>query len=172
MARNVEIKARLSDPVATAARAAAIADSGPELILQDDTFYACAHGRLKLRRYADGHGELIAYVRPDTCATRTSDYRIVPVVDPDALHDALERALGLHGRVVKARTLYLAGRTRIHLDRVDGLGDFLELEVVLRDGEDERDGMAEAQRLLDALQVDVRGLVGPAYVDLLREAAG
>ena len=169
MARNVEIKARLSDPAATAERAAAIADSGPELILQDDTFYACAQGRLKLRRFADGRGELIAYTRPDTSATRTSDYRIVPVTEPDALHEALARALGLHDRVVKARTLYLAGRTRIHLDRVDGLGDFLELEVVLRDGEDERDGVAEAHRLLDALQVDASALVGPAYVDLLRE---
>jgi len=172
MARNVEIKARVADPAATAARAAALAERGPELILQDDTFYACAQGRLKLRRFADGRGELIAYTRPDASGTRTSDYCIVAVADPAALHDALERALGLHGRVVKARTLYLAGRTRIHLDRVEGLGDFLELEVVLRDGEHERDGIAEAHRLLDALQVDARDLIGPAYVDLLRAAAG
>ena len=168
MARNVEIKARLADLDALLPRVRALADHGPELIEQHDTFYVCTHGRLKLRRFADGRGELIAYERPDANGPKTSDYQITPLADPRALHDTLARALGVVARVIKRRTLFLVGRTRVHLDRVDGLGDFLELEVVLRDGEPEQAGIAEAQALLDRLAVDASQLVAGAYVDLLR----
>jgi adenylate cyclase class IV len=65
----------------------------------------------------------------------------------------------------------MAGRTRIHLDRVDGLGDFVELEVVLAPDEDEETGTAEAHALLDRLGVQHADLVPVAYVDLLNEAA-
>ena len=41
----------------------------------------------------------------------------------------LTAALGVRGQVIKTRTLYIAGQTRIHIDQVQGLGDFLELEV-------------------------------------------
>ena len=59
------------------------------------------------------------------------------------------------------------GRTRIHLDRVDALGDFLELEVVLSEDDDIADGQAEAQRLMEQLQVGPEALINCAYVDLL-----
>lgn len=59
----------------------------------------------------------------------------VPVPDPDTLHTALARACGEIGRLRKRRRLWLVGATRVHLDRVDDLGDFMELEVVLRDGQ-------------------------------------
>lgn len=168
MARNIEIKARVASIETLLPIAIALADHGPEPIAQDDTFFACASGRLKLRTFADGHGELIAYERPDAAGPMTSDYIITPVDDPDALRDTLTRALGVTGRVVKQRTLLLVGRTRVHLDRVEGLGEFLELEVVLRDGEDAAHGVAEAQGLLERLQVDASQLVCGAYVDLSR----
>jgi predicted adenylyl cyclase CyaB len=168
MARNVEVKARIESVEALLPLALACADGAPEAIAQDDTFFACAHGRLKLRAFADGRGELIAYDRPDAAGPKTSDYAIAPVADPDALRATLARALGVIGRVVKQRTLLTIGRTRVHLDRVEGLGDFLELEVVLRDGERAEDGTAEAHALLRRLRVDAQRLVPGAYLDLLR----
>lgn len=170
MARNVEIKARVESVEAVLPLALACADGPPEAIAQDDTFFVCANGRLKLRVFADGRGELIAYARPDTAGPKTSDYAITPVADPDALRATLARALGIGGRVVKQRTLLRAGRTRVHLDRVEGLGDFLELEVVLRDGESADDGITVAHALLRALRVDATQLVSGAYLDLLRQA--
>lgn len=170
MARNVEIKARVDSVDALLPLALACADGPPEYIAQDDTFFACAHGRLKLRVFADGRGELIAYQRPDATGPKTSDYAITPVADPDALRATLARALGMTGRVIKQRTLLKIGRTRVHLDRVDGLGDFLELEVVLRDGESADDGVAEAHALLARLAIDATQLVRGAYVDLLAQA--
>ena len=166
--RNVEIKARVADLAAVETRAAAIADQGPFDIAQDDTFFNCQTGRLKLRQLAPEQGELIHYLRPDQGGPKLSDYVIAPTTDPAALRDALTRAWGTAGRVVKKRRLYLAGNTRIHLDRVEGLGDFLELEVVLEPTESAADGQAEARRIMNALGVAEGDLVSGAYVDLLR----
>jgi len=167
MPRNVEIKARLSDRDAVERRAAALADHGPTVIAQDDTFFRCDAGRLKLRAFADGAGELIFYQRADAEGPKESAYVRAPTTDPGATREALAGAYGVAGRVTKTRHLYLAGRTRIHLDAVDGLGDFLELEVVLADDEPAEAGVAEAHALMDALGVSADDLVATAYVDLL-----
>ncbi len=66
MPSNVEIKARLRDREAVEALVRARADHGPELIVQEDVFFACETGRLKLRRFSDDRGELIFYRRLDT----------------------------------------------------------------------------------------------------------
>ena len=172
MDRNVEIKARIVSIGAMHPIAAALADGGPTPIVQDDTFFACDAGRLKLRDFGDGRGELIFYRRADDAGPKTSFYVRTPTLDPAGLRDALERAYGAVGRVRKARTLFLAGRTRIHLDRVEGLGDFLELEAVLRDGEAAEAGVAEARELMVRLGVEPSALVEGAYVDLLAARAG
>lgn len=167
MARNVEIKARVVDPEAMARRVARIAGEGPWIIEQGDTFFACPDGRLKLRDFGNGNGELIFYRRADQQGPGQSEYRITPTEDPDGLRAVLADALGVSGRVRKRRTLYLAGRTRIHLDHVEGLGGFLELEVVLADGEAPGVGEAEARFLMERLDVAEDDLVDVAYVDLL-----
>jgi adenylate cyclase class IV len=166
MARNIEIKARIDSVQALLPRARALADGPPELIEQDDTFFHAAHGRLKLRVFADGSGELIAYERADGVQARASDYVRVPVAEPDALREALGRALGVRGRVRKRRWLLLAGPTRIHLDEVQGLGDFLELEVVMQEGESDEVGVATAEALIEALGLAQAPRLAGAYLDL------
>ena len=167
MARNIEIKARLADRTAVEAAAAALADGPATLIGQDDTFFRCPHGRLKLREFSPGKGELIFYQRPDASGPKASHYEIAATDEPAGLRRVLGQALGEAGRVRKERTLYWIGRSRVHLDRVEGLGDFLELEVVLAEGEAEASGLAEARRLMAALGVGESALVAGAYVDLL-----
>ncbi|MBT9487924.1 MAG: class IV adenylate cyclase [Rubrivivax sp.] len=171
MPRNIEIKARLTTLTEVATRAAALATAGPTPLVQDDSFFHCAQGRLKLREFADGSAELIAYQRPDQAGPKTSTYVRTPVADAAGLRAALVAACGLLGRVQKERTLYLVGRTRIHLDRVAGLGDFMELEVVLAEGEAVDTGIAEAQRLMVALGVAPEALEEGAYLDLLAARA-
>ena len=167
MARNVEIKARVRDVAALVARAAAIAESGPQRIDQDDTFFACANGRLKLRQFSPERGELIHYFRANSAGPRVSNYHIVPTAAPDALRDTLAAAMGIAGRVIKTRQLYLAGQTRIHVDAVQDLGDFVELEVVLRDDQSEDDGVKIAHALMQALGIAETDLLDVAYVDML-----
>lgn len=169
MPANIEIKARIPSIEDLLPRAIALADERPQRFTQDDIFFDVTHGRLKLRVFGDGSGELIHYVRANGEAPRMSDYRIAPVIDPQTLRETLARACGEIGRVRKQRTLLLVGRTRIHLDRVEGLGEFLELEVVLRDGETEDAGRTTALALMAQLGVDADALVGRAYLDLLTE---
>jgi len=168
MARNIEIKARLADIDSTLALARPLADGEPQLIAQDDTFFTSAKGRLKLRAFADGRGELIYYERPDKAGPKTSFYVLSPTASPATLREALTLAHGQIGRVRKLRTLLLAGRTRIHLDRVEGLGDFMELEVVLADDEPMQDGVAEAHALMTKLGIAADQLIDVAYLDLLQ----
>jgi len=171
MARNIEIKARVDDLAELACRAAAIATQGPTEIAQDDTFFRCESGRLKLRAFSATDGELIFYRRADAHGPKESFYVRTPTATPDSLRECLSLAYGRAGRVVKQRTLYLVGRTRVHLDRVDGLGDFMELEVVLQDEEPVEAGIREAHALMERLGVHPSQLVETAYVELLAQAA-
>ena len=171
MPRNIEIKARIDSVEAMLARAQALADGPLQRIEQDDTFFAGAQGRLKLRDFGDGRGELIHYRRADVGGPKLSDYVRAATTDPAALREALCRALGVAGRVRKTRLLLLAGQTRIHLDRVEGLGDFLELEVVLQVGQDEEEGVAIADALCAQLGVVPAQRLAGAYLDLLLSSA-
>ena len=170
LARNVEIKARIDDVVALTSRVAAIADGAPVDIRQDDTFFACPRGRLKLRTFSATAGELIYYERADERGPRESSYVVAPTAAPDAVREALSRAYGQAGRVRKTRTLYRVGRTRVHLDRIEGLGEFVELEVVLHDGEPADRGVAEARAIMEHLGITADDLIDSAYVDLLGRA--
>jgi len=170
MPRNIEIKARIDSVAALAARAAAIATQGPVEIAQDDTFFRCETGRLKLRAFSATEGELIFYRRADAQGPKESFYVRTPTSTPDSLRECLSLAYGRVGRVVKHRTLYLVGRTRVHLDQVEGLGHFMELEVVLGETEPVEVGVAEAHALMATLGVQPSQLVETAYVDLLAAA--
>ncbi|MEY8875402.1 MAG: class IV adenylate cyclase [Leptothrix sp. (in: b-proteobacteria)] len=169
MARNIEIKARVDDLAALAIRTAAIATEGPIQIDQDDTFFACEVGRLKLRALAPDHGELIFYRRANEHGPKESFYVRTATADPSGLCDCLSLAHGVSGRVIKRRTLYLIGRTRVHLDCIEGLGDFMELEVVLDGTESTEAGTQEARALMAQLGIDADQLVDTAYVDLLAQ---
>ena len=171
MPRNIEIKARIASVDALLPQARALADTQPVLIEQDDSFFHVPQGRLKLRQFADGSGELIHYLRPDAADAKASDYVRVPAPDPAALREALARGCGLVGRVRKTRWLLLAGQTRIHLDRVEGLGDFMELEVVLRDGQTDAEGVAIAEALMHDLGLAQAERLAGAYLDLLAAAS-
>src|SRR5438477_13055893 len=117
MARNIEIKARIESVEAIEPRAAALADRGPIEILQDDTFFACPRGRLKLRAFSSTEGQLIFYRRADQAGPKESCYVMAPTASPDTLRETLALAYGQAGRVRKRRTVYIVGRTRVHLDR-------------------------------------------------------
>jgi len=170
LARNVEIKARIAGIEALLPRARALADGDASHLLQDDTFFRVPHGRLKLREFGDGSAELIHYQRPDTGEAKLSDYVRTPVLQPASMRAALERALGAIGRVRKQRLLLMAGATRIHLDRVQDLGEFIELEVVLRDDQSEADGAGVAKQLMHELGLAEAPRIAGAYLDLLADA--
>jgi predicted adenylyl cyclase CyaB len=169
VARNVEIKARVTDLAAIRAKAASLAAGPAQIIDQTDTFFVVSRGRLKVRVFADGTGELIAYERADEQGPRQSTYMRAECRDGRMLSEGLAQVLPLRGVVIKRRELYLAGRTRIHLDCVQGLGNFVELEVVLAEDEPAERGREEARRLLESLGIPESALLAHAYIDLLEQ---
>jgi len=172
MSRNVEIKAKLLDPQIIISRVEEIADGDPELIEQDDTFFNCPDGRLKLRELSANQGELILYHRPDVSGPKTSMYVISRTSEPGTMLEILTAVLGVTGRVRKHRHLYLCGSTRIHIDYVEDLGNFVELEVVLDDSDSVEAGQLIVEDLMNRLGIQRSDLVEGAYIDMILDGYG
>jgi predicted adenylyl cyclase CyaB len=134
---------------------------------QVDTYYHSHHGRLKLRQSQPGSAELVWYDRPNDTHLRASSYRLAPVSDPAALHAALTDALGVRGQVRKVRQVLIWHNVRIHLDEVEGLGRFVELEAVITAEDDAAASRRHLEELIVALEIDPAATLGPSYSDLL-----
>jgi predicted adenylyl cyclase CyaB len=167
MPSNIEIKARVHDFDEIRRRAEKLSHTPEEVISQEDTFFNTPQGRLKLRVLSKGEGQLIFYTRPDQKGPKRSNYHIFLTSDPENLKRVLEIAYGIRGIVKKTRYLYLVGQTRVHLDDVEGLGQFMELEVVMREGQSDAQGQALAEDLMIALGIAPSDLLDGAYMDLL-----
>ncbi len=167
MPTNIEIKARARDFSGIRSRAEALSDTPVQVIPQEDTFFPVGQGRLKLRVRNPEPAQLIYYERADQGGPKRSDYHIFETSDPEGLKQTLGRALGIRGVVRKTRYLYLVGQTRVHLDDVEGLGQFMELEVVMRPDQPDADGQAIAGELMAKLGVEPSDLLEGAYMDLL-----
>jgi len=170
MNRNVEIKVKVADLAAVRRIAEQLADTGPVVLEQEDTFFHCSTGRLKLRCFRDSaQAELIFYRRGDAAGPKESRYIIHRTSDPQGLLAVLSAALEVRAVVRKRRTLYLVGPARVHLDEVERLGQFVELEVVLQPAQDVSEGVAIAHDLMARLGIASNQLIDKAYVDLLTE---
>lgn len=170
MPANVEIKARLHDRGSILEKIATLTTAPPVVLEQQDTFFRCSRGRLKLRSFPDGSGELIFYERPDTAGSRESHYEMSRTSDAATLQTVLAAALGARQTVTKRRLLFHVGQTRIHVDAVAGLGDFLELEVVLTPGQPPAEGHRIATVLMEQLGIMPGDLLDTAYADMLPAA--
>jgi predicted adenylyl cyclase CyaB len=170
MPANIEIKARVRDMAELRTRAEALSDTPVQVIPQEDTFFHTPEGRLKLRRLQPDQAQLVYYERPDQDGPKRSNYSIYATNDPQRLLITLTQALGVRGVVRKTRYLYMCGQTRIHLDDVEGLGQFMELEVVLREGQGDAEGQSIAEELMTRLGVRKEDLLEGAYMDLLEKS--
>jgi homotetrameric cytidine deaminase len=165
--RNIEFKARDPQPARTLELALGLGAEDRGEIAQTDTYFACARGRLKLREQRPGDAELIQYRRADAPDARESRYRRVPVADAPALREALDAALGTLVVVEKRRRLLLHENVRIHIDEVEGLGSFLELEAVAQPDSDLSAEQDKVGRLRAELDITDDSLVAQSYSDLL-----
>jgi predicted adenylyl cyclase CyaB len=167
MARNIEIKARVADLAAARTRALAAGARVHAVEVQTDRYYTVdgAH-RVKLRTIAGGRAELVEYRRPEAAGVRASDYTVTSVRDAAAGRCLVPRGAP---RVVvrKRREILLCDNVRIHLDEVDGLGTFIELEAVLDERHDEATCRAQVGTLMRALGLRDEALIRASYAELL-----
>jgi predicted adenylyl cyclase CyaB len=169
MPSNIEIKARARNFDKMRQRAEKLSDMPLQVIKQEDTFFNTEVGRLKLRILAAERAQLIYYTRPDQEGPKRSDYHIYETSDPENLKRVLELTYGIRGVVRKTRYLYIVGQTRVHLDNVEGLGQFMELEVVMQTGQSDAEGQVIAEGLMTSLGVEISDLLEGAYLDLLEQ---
>lgn len=167
MPANIEIKARVDDFNSLQHKAEKLSDTPCQVIPQEDTFFNCPQGRIKLRESAPDHGQVVYYLRQDVKGPKHSEYKVFETNDPAGLKMILAEAYGVRGVVTKVRYLYMIGQTRIHLDDVKGLGKFMELEVVLRPDQSDAEGQAIAENLMHRLGIKEGDLIDTAYMDLM-----
>lgn len=169
--RNIEVKARCPDPAAARAAAIQLGAMPIRTVRQEDVYFNVAQGRLKLRTVDDGAGgELIYYERPDSADDRHSAYDIVETFDAPQLRSVLSVALGVKIVVRKRRELLDWKRVRIHLDDVEGLGSFLELEAVVSSTHPEPRCYDKLRLLTETLRIDPSDRIASSYSDLLLAA--
>lgn len=161
---NLELKARITDLEAARRTAVSIGAVHQGSERQIDRYFRVPAGRLKLRQSSRDGGHLIAYRRPDEVGFRVARFHRLPVSDPEGLAETLAEMLGMTSRVEKERDVWWWRGVRIHLDRVDGVGSFIEFEARLdRIGDDE-----EARRRLERLMLDFK----IAHLDIIDGSYG
>lgn len=171
MPRNVEIKARVADLASVREAALRIGARFHAVEVQTDRYYTVdgAH-RVKLRTIAGGRAELVEYWRSEATGVRASDYTITPVRDEAAGLCLVPKG---QPRVVvrKRREILLWDNVRIHLDEVDGLGTFLELEAVVDERHDEPTCWAQVDMLMRALALRDDELIRASYAEMVDQNA-
>ncbi len=138
---------------------------------QIDTYFRVSRGRLKVR---EGRIEnaLIFYLRSDALRARPARIDMMPLPRRNSIRSILSAALGVLAVVDKRREIYFAGNVKVHLDRVRGLGKFVEVEAISRTGGLERI-RAQARKFQALLGIADSDIVPESYSDLvLGKSAG
>ena len=161
---NLELKARLYCLDTARRRAHEIATSVGNRQHQRDTYFHCPTGRFKLREVHNAKSQWIWYQRADDQGPKQSHYLIHSVSDASEMRKVLTRAYGIRTIVSKHREIFFYHNVRIHLDKVDNLGIFLEFEAVLG---------PDAESIHEHRQLNVlRKHFGIASSDLLADSYG
>jgi len=167
--KNIELKVKVGDRAAMARLIRKLGAEKKGILRQTDTYFDAPNGRLKLREeQSRNDADLIFYSRPDKKTSRLSEYDILKIAGADVkrMKRFLEKSLSIKVIVKKERTLFIHQNTRIHLDRVSGLGDYLELETVIT-----KQPLAEAKKehvaIVEALGLYSCEKIPVSYSDLL-----
>lgn len=171
--RNIEIKAKVGSDEEFEKRiqiAKDLTKTEPELIEQRDVFFNSQNGRLKLRYLkAPARSQLVYYERPDVAGPKLSKFNKIEVDEPEVLEKMLTLSNGAKGILAKKRYLFMHKRTRIHMDKVENLGNFMEFEVCLLPEQTIEEGQQIADELMKVFGIKEQDLMTGAYFDVLNK---
>ena len=167
MSFNIELKAQCADLEAFEAKVKKLDHTFDGLDNQIDTFYTVPKGRLKLRESSLYGTFLIPYLRPDDSGPKRSDYSLLPVSDVTATKRILEDMFGSQLIVKKIRKIYIFENVRIHLDQVEGLGNFIEFEAVVENASEVNINREKLDKLIKYYGVNEKDFISSAYADLI-----
>ena len=132
---------------------------------QIDTYFKVANGRLKLR---EGNIEnyLIFYEREDKAGPKQSNVILHKVEPGSNIKDLLTKSLGVLVVVDKMREIYFIDNVKFHLDNVQGLGTFVEIEAIDKDGNIGADKLLEqCNKYLELFNISQNNLLTNSYSD-------
>ena len=164
--KNLEFKANCDSLDVLRERLVDLQAEHRRTMQQLDTYFNIPQGRLKLREINTHEAELIYYERSDLAESRYSNYQICDIPEPMAFKQIATMAMGIKGVIEKRRELWMFGDTRIHLDEVKDLGQFVELETVIHN-QTEAEAQTEHRLVKDALGIKEEDLVSVSYSDLI-----
>lgn len=169
MGQNIEIKARCKDLklIEEVMQKMNFSFVGSET--QSDTFFNVPHGRLKVREYDNKRAVLIPYIRPDVNTPRISDYVLLEIDEPEQTIDILENMFGISLVVEKTRKIYLYDNIRVHLDYIEDLGTFIELEGVITKAGQREETLQKIELLMELFQIKDNDIILNAYADMIEK---
>ncbi|XP_046810784.1 uncharacterized protein LOC111683450 [Lucilia cuprina] len=171
--RNIEIKARIGSDEEFEKRVAIakkLTNSDGELIVQRDVFFNSQSGRFKLRYLQPpARSQLVYYDRPDVAGPKLSKFNKTELDEPEVMEKILTQSNGVRGVLSKKRYLFMYERTRIHLDKMEDLGNFMEFEVCLLPEQTIEEGQAVADKLIKEFGIKTEDLMTGAYFDELKK---
>jgi len=165
---NVEIKAKCFHPQQVEAF---LLNANARFVgtdQQTDIYFNCPNGRLKLRR-GTIENNLIFYYRPDTKGPKQSSFQLTPVADGGAMQALLTEALGVAITVEKTRRIYYLQNIKVHLDELEGLGSFVEIEAgnITNPAKTVDDLQAQCHALMLAFGIEDSHLIDKSYSDMV-----
>ena len=164
---NLELKAKIVRPEKTLRLLESLGRPS-EILVQTDTYFQVEVGRLKLREFGNGKSELIYYIRKESKGRRWSKYDMLRIPDPAETKGFLKKALGIDVVVRKSRLVYYYKKqARIHLDRVKGLGVYLEFEVYST--RNPQQAFRIYKELVNLFEIGTENIIQCSYADLIRK---
>lgn len=167
MAANIEFKAKVDNYDYIYDSVAQLTKDIPTILLQKDVFYNIRFGRLKLRSICDTDHELIFYLRPNKKGPKQSKYIRIHISNQSLVNTILSKLFGQLVVVNKKRDLFLLDNIRFHLDTVEGLGNFIEIEYVLSPTESRRTALDTVNSFIRKLNIQSNSLINNSYAELL-----
>ncbi len=163
---NLELKARIADLEIVQDRVEALGAKRQGAEHQVDQYYQVPNGRMKLRRSSLDGAHLIVYLRPNDVSARVSTFHRLPVDRPEELADILTTIFEAGPTVDKEREVWWWKDVRIHLDRVAGLGTFVEFEARLDTIGDQGEAQLLVDQLTEQLSIESSDLISDSYGEM------
>ena len=166
MPRNLEVKLQIDNLSRLKEISLKLGAQKHALLKQKDIYYNTDKGLLKLRIMPE-FSEFIFYNRNESDGERWSDYNLLKISNRENPEDFFNLLFEPVAVVEKEREVLIYDDTRIHLDRVKNLGEFLELETVVTSTLD--DAKKRFNFLAEKLNLELNNQIKKSYKNLVME---
>lgn len=163
---NIEIKAKYEDHEFARSKLKEKEAKKIGIDHQTDTYFRVKEGKLKVRK-GDIENYLVFYRREEKSGPKTSEILLYETDQPEELNEVLKAALEVLAVVKKKREIYWLENIKIHLDKVKGLGKFIEIELD-KTKEGSYSDKADVLNLMEEFKIEEDDLMKRSYSDLIR----